>query len=225
MRSYILTDPLYPVFPHIILVITVRGTLQCSASSSIADSTPFSWLTLRKKESHLVVRNSALYLKMALFSKSATFSTFFYEAKRLYKRYNSSLFFKKRTVSNLLLENGSHFRGRAFIFVNMIMKIKSGSPPQKRADFQNYSPREPFWLSFFSVQRIFLKHQNIINSLCQSVWSRYTYNKILLVQVHLKLFFVIWLISWKVYRFQTALSKKCWITKENPYSQGCLGKD
>ncbi len=29
------------------------------------------------------------------------------------------------------------------------MKKKNGSPPQKRADFQNYSPREPFWLSFF----------------------------------------------------------------------------
>ena len=27
---------------------------------------------------------------------------------------------------------------------------KSGSPTQKRADFQNYSPRELFWLSFFS---------------------------------------------------------------------------
>ncbi len=31
----------------------------------------------------------------------------------------------------------------------MIMKKKNGSPLQKRADFQNYSSREPFWLSFF----------------------------------------------------------------------------
>ncbi len=26
---------------------------------------------------------------------------------------------------------------------------KNGSPPQKRADFQNYSPTELFWLPFF----------------------------------------------------------------------------
>ena len=30
-----------------------------------------------------------------------------------------------------------------------IMKKKNGSPLKKRADFQNYSPREPYWLSFF----------------------------------------------------------------------------
>ncbi len=32
---------------------------------------------------------------------------------------------------------------------NMIMKKKNGSPLNKRADFQKYSPREPYWLSFF----------------------------------------------------------------------------
>ncbi len=32
---------------------------------------------------------------------------------------------------------------------------KNGSPPQKRADFQNYSPREPFWL-FLKTALFFL---------------------------------------------------------------------
>ena len=32
---------------------------------------------------------------------------------------------------------GSFFRGRAFIFLNMIVKEKSGSTPPKKADFQN----------------------------------------------------------------------------------------
>ncbi len=30
---------------------------------------------------------------------------------------------------------------------------KNGSPLEKRTDFQNYSPRKPFWLSFFSQCR------------------------------------------------------------------------
>ena len=57
---------------------------------------------------------------------------------------------RKKAVSNLFLENGSLFRDRAFFSPNMIMKKKNGSPLKKRADFQNYSPREPFWLSFLS---------------------------------------------------------------------------
>ncbi len=48
----------------------------------------------------------------------------------------------------------SLFRGRAFFFPKHDYEEKNGSPSQKRADFQNYSLREPFWLSFFSKCRV-----------------------------------------------------------------------
>ncbi len=41
------------------------------------------------------------------------------------------------------LHFGASLQGRA------VSEQKNSSPLEKRADFQNYSPREPFWLSFF----------------------------------------------------------------------------
>ncbi len=48
------------------------------------------------------------------------------------------------SVTQLSLELELHFGAKHDY------EEKNGSPPQKRADFKNYSPREPFWLSFFS---------------------------------------------------------------------------
>ncbi len=44
---------------------------------------------------------------------------------------------------------GSHLIELGF-FLKNDYEEKNGSPLQKRADIQNYSPREPFWLSFSS---------------------------------------------------------------------------
>ncbi len=47
-----------------------------------------------------------------------------------------------------IFENSCLFNGRAFFLQTWVWKKKQ-LPRQKRADFQNYFPREPFWLTFF----------------------------------------------------------------------------
>ncbi len=51
--------------------------------------------------------------------------------------------FGKRLSLRAVLENGSLFRGRAFIFVNMIIKKRTWLSPTKESRFSK------FWLSFF----------------------------------------------------------------------------
>ncbi len=59
-----------------------------------------------------------------------------------------------------------------FFSPNMIMKNKNGSPPQKRADFKNYSPREPFWLSFFSQCIHFPTQRKTHKYLCANYFAK-----------------------------------------------------
>ncbi len=92
-----------------------------------------------KMESRLVVRNSALH--------GAPFWCFLSGESCFKAKKWSDLAWK---MGEPFLENSSLFRRRAFFSPDMIMKKKNGSPLKKTADFQNYSPREPFWLSLFS---------------------------------------------------------------------------